>query len=324
MSDPLLRVLILLICLVTGAFFAGMETGIVSINRLRLRHLVQRKVPAALVLDQFVRKPDFFLTTTLIGTNLSYVAAAILATGLSEKLHPTWGPVASSVLLSIVILIFCEYLPKAWFQSAPARRTMPLASTLYFFSRIFRPAGWVISQILQRILPASRTPPDEGQPMVTREELIHLTDEGRRTGSLTPVESRMIRNVFEVGGRRVGEIMIPRDRILSVHETGPATEALDLARNKEAKRFPVWNDERKLFTGIVHVFDILLDPEGSQKRISDFSRPAQTVSVREEIEHIMPRMRVSRQPMMLVVDERFDVVGLVTIEDVLREIVGHS
>lgn len=322
MTEIGVRLFLFLLCLAGGAFFAGMETGIVSINRLRLRHLVQRRVPEAMVLDEFVRKPDLFLGTTLVGTNFCYVVAAIMVATLTARIHPVWGPLVGSILVSLLILVFSEYLPKAWFQSAPARRTMPMARALRFFSRVFLPASWLITRLVRFLLPKRESRTDEERPMVSREELIHLTDEGRRTGSLTPVESRMIRNVFEVGCRRVGEIMIPRNQIVSVERTQTPADVLVLARSRDMKRFPVWDDAKKSFAGIVNVFDILLDPEGETRSLADFIRPAQTVTVRETVEHIMPRMRVSRQPMTLVVDERFDVVGLVTIEDVLREVVG--
>lgn len=322
MNEVGVRLLVLAACLLGGAFFAGMETGIVSINRLRLRHLVQRRVRAAVILDEFVRQPDYFLGTTLVGTNLSYVVASVMTAALGARLHPVWGPVGGGLALSMVVLVFCEYLPKAWFQSAPARRTMPLAWLLRGFGRLFLPVGWVVTRIARAMLPGG--PADEGQPMVSREELIHLTDEGRRAGSLTPVESRMIRNVFEIGGRRVGEIMVPRDRMLQVEAGRPAGVVLEMARTREVKRLPVWDPDRGAFTGIVNIFDILLDPDGAKRPVSEFARPPQLVPVRESVEHIMPRMRVSRQPMMLVVDDRFDVVGLVTIEDVLREVVGNE
>jgi CBS domain containing-hemolysin-like protein len=318
------HLLLLGFCLAGAAFFAGIETGVVSINRLRLQHLVQRKVPAAKILEDFVRGPDLLLGTTLVGTNLCQVIVGVVAASMSARIHPYWGPVGSGVLVAGVLLVACEYLPKAWFQSYPIHRTLPLARTLRFSARLLRPISWTLSSLLRVLLPKTRDPDTDARPLVTREELIHLADEGRRSGSLTPDESRMIRNVIEIGGRKVGDIMIPRDRMLWIEAGKSAREALDLARQKNVKFLPVWNPDKNTFDRTVSIFDILIAPDIEGLPVSAFARPAQIVSIREAIEHIMPRMRVSRQSLMLVVDERFDVIGLITIEDVLREIVGTA
>ena len=324
MSEITLHFLAFVLCLLGSAFFAGMETGVVSINRLRLQHLVQRNVPAARILDEFLRGPDLLLGTTLVGTNLCHVIAGVMAASLSMRIHPQWGPVVSGFLLALILLVVGEYLPKAWFQSYPIHRTLPLAATLRFTARLLRPASWALTLLNRFLLPKARASAEDRPPLVTREELIHLADEGRRSGSLTAVESRMIHNVLEIGGRKVGEIMIPRDQMLWVDAGQPAREVLELARKKNVKQLPVWNDDKKTFDRTVNIFEILLVANIGDQPISFFAKPAQIVSIRESIEHIMPRMRISRQPMMLVVNERLDVIGLITIEDVLREIVGES
>jgi CBS domain containing-hemolysin-like protein len=319
LATPLI---LIFLCLAGGAFFAGMETGIVSINRLRLQHLVQRRVAAARILEDFVRGPDLLLGTTLVGTNLCHVIVGVVAAALSARVAPEWGPAVSGVGVAAVTLVFCEYLPKAWFQSFPIHRTLPFARALRISATVLRPFSWVLSHFLRVLLPKSRDTDADTRPLVTREELIHLAREGSRSGALTADESRMIRNVIEVGGRKVADIMIPRDRMLWIEAGKPAREALDLARQKDLKHLPVWNPAKSTFDRTVAIFDILLAPDGGDRPVSDFARPAQIVSLRESIEHIMPRMRVSRQSLMLVVDERFDVVGLITIEDVLRAVIG--
>lgn len=312
----------ILLCLAGAAFFAGVETGIVSISRLRLQHLVQRGVASARILESFVRGPDLLLGTTLVGTNLCQITVGVVAASLSARIDPEWGPPVSGIVVAAILIVFCEYLPKVWFQSYPIHRTLPFARALRVSAIVLRPFSWALSRFLRVVLPRSRDPDADSRPLVTREELIHLAREGGRSGALTADESRMIRNVIEVGGRKVADIMIPRDRMLWIEAGKPAREALALARQKDVKHLPVWNPAKGAFDRTVAIFDILLAPDGGDRPVEDFARPAQIVSIREAVEHIMPRMRVSRQSLMLVVDERFDVVGLITIEDVLRAVLG--
>ncbi len=315
--------LLLFLCLLGGAFFAGMETGIVSINRLRLRHLVIRRVRGARLLERFVRQPDWLLGTTLIGTNLCYVVASVLASRLGERAAGLRGATAAGAVLTAVVLVGCEYLPKAWFQSAPARRTLPLAPALYAFAHIFAPLRWLLSSLVGRVLGALpvRAAP---RPLLTRDDLLHLATESASSGVLTSDEVRMIRGVFELSGLTCREIMVPRDRMVTVNHDLPASELVALARARGLHRFPVWHAEKKAFVGIVHVFDVIRDPQSEGKTAASYMRPPQLVGAQLLVDHILPRMRVTRQPMVLVNDERFEVVGLITLNDVLREIVGES
>lgn len=313
---------LLLACLAGGAFFAGMETGIVSINRLRLRHLVIRRVRGAGRLERFVREPDRLLGTTLIGTNLCYVIASVEAARLGEEAAGLRGAALAGAALTAVILVACEYLPKAWFQSAPARRTLPLAPVLSAFAWIFWPFRWLLSSVVGGVLGALpvRAAP---RPLLTRDDLLHLTTESASSGVLTADEVRMIRGVFELSGRTCGDIMVPRDRMVTVNHDLPAPQLVELARARRLHRFPVWNAEKKAFVGIVHVFDVVRDSRHAERTVEAYLRPPQLISARLLVDHVLPRMRVTRQPMVLVNDDRFEVVGLITLDDVLNEIVGE-
>lgn len=317
-----LSVILLLVCLVLSAFFAGMETGVIAINRLRLRHLVRWNARGAAATQYFISKTDRLLGTTLVGTNLCHVVASILTAALAARaLGARWAWVGS-VLLTLIVLVGCEYLPKAWFQSHPAQRVLPFAGLLKVFARIFAPVGRTLTGLVTLVVRPARDRAAMPRPMVSREELLHLAGEGARSGVLTPHEHRMIHGVFELNVKRVAHIMIPRDHMVCVPASMSADAFLDLARDKVFNRYPVYEDEPKRFVGVVHIFDVLADPENARKTVEDFMRPPQFVNGYTSVDHLLPRMRVTKQPMVLVTNERFDVVGLVTLEDVIEEIVG--
>jgi putative hemolysin len=319
-----LEILLLLFCLVGSAFFAGIETGIISINRLRLQHLVRRQVPGAQIIRHFLTHSDLLLGTTLIGTNLLHVVSAVLAASIGHRLFGGAGAAAAGVLLAIVILVFCEYIPKAWFQAAPARRTIPFARLLRTASWILRPFTFVVNAIIRGILPRRDAKTVDDKMLVTREELLHLAREGEQSGVLTPHESEMIHGVFELTHKTCSVLMTPRDKMAVVQATATPDEILALARTREFNRLPVFDAAQKSFVGIVHVFDILADDAPGGKTAADYMRPPQLVASYLPVDHLLPRMRVTRLPLFLVTDDRYEVIGLITLEDVLREVTGED
>ena len=314
----------ILFCMFWSAFFAGMETGVISINRLRLRHLALHNAPGARTLERFLARPDRLLGTTLIGTNLFHVVISVLAANIGYRAFGTSGAAVSGVAVTVLLLVCCEYLPKAWFQSSPVARALPLAGLLEAASRILRPLSWLITRVVDTVLRTRRRDEAGTDPFLTREELLHLTLEGASSGALTKDESRMIHGVFEVAGRRCADVMVPRARMLAVDHDRTTDDLLALAREKSVSRFPVWNREQRRYTGVINIFDVLSDEHSGGRSVRDYMRPPQFVPAHAPVDHVMPRMRVARQPLMLVTDERFEVVGLVTLDDVMDEIVGYK
>lgn len=318
------EILLLLFCLACGAFFAGMETGIISINRLRLQHLVRRQIRGAATIRHFLTQSDLLLGTTLIGTNLSYVVSSVLAASIGRRLFGAPGAAIAGGLLVVVVLVFCEYIPKAWFQAAPSRRVLPFAGVLRVASWILRPFSAVVTTLLRWALPRHDAKHVEDKMLVTREELLHLAREGARSGVLTSDESKMIHGVFDLTHKTCGTLMTPRDKMAVVPATATPDEILALARQREFNRLPVYDPDQKTFVGVVHVFDVLADDAPAGKTAADYMRPPQLVASYLPVDHLLPRMRVTRQPLFLVTDDRYEVIGLITLEDVLREVTGED
>ncbi len=316
-----LEIVLLVLCLFASWFFSGIETGIISINRLRLRHMVRRKVPGSDILQSFLQKPDSLFGTTLVGTNIAHTIAAVIAASLGLHWMGAEGTWITSAAITVIILVFCEYFPKAWFQSFPARRCLPFARLLNVLRLILMPIGKPLMMLVKIMIPI-RDSSLENQPFITRDEIIHLAGEGKASGFLTPEEHRMIHEVMQLKTKPCREIMTPRDRIVYIAHDAPVRELLELARVKEVDRVPVFDREKNAFVGIINVADILMEDGMEKRKISEFMRPPQFVADYTPVDHVLPRMRVTRQPMVLVTDERFEVIGLVALEDVLEEIVG--
>lgn len=319
-----LEIFLLLFCLAGTAFFAGVETGVISINRLRLQHLVRRQVPGAKTIRYFLTHADVLLGTTLIGTNLLQVVSAVLAASIGQRVHGASGATLAGVLLLVVTLVFCEYVPKAFFQAAPARRTLPFAGLLRTAAWVLRPFSFFVNLIIRLTLPRRDAKEVEDKLLVTREELMHLAREGVQSGVLSKHESEMIHGVFELTHKTCGTLMTPRDKMAVVPATATPAEILALARTREFNRLPVYDAAQKSFVGVVHVFDVLADDAPDGKTAADYMRPPQLVASYLPVDHLLPRMRVTRLPLFLVTDDRYEVIGLITLEDVLREVTGED
>ena len=319
-----LQLVLLALCLLCGAFFAGVETGVISINRLRLQHLVRRQVKGAATIRHFLTRSDLLLSTTLIGTNLSYVVSSVLAAAIGHRLGGAFGTALAGVLLVVVVLFFCEYIPKAWFQAAPARRTLPFAGLLRASAVLLWPLSFIVNTIIRWSMPRRGAQKPDDKMLVSREELLHLAREGAQSGVLTKHESEMIHGVFELTHKTCASLMTPRDKMAVVLSTATPEEVLALARVREFNRLPVYDPAQKSFVGVVHVFDLLADDAPAGKTAADYMRPPQLVAAYLPVDHLLPRMRVTRLPLFLVTDDRYEVIGLITLEDVLREVTGED
>jgi putative hemolysin len=315
--------MLIVFCMAGAAFFSGMETGIISINRMRLRHAVRQGADWAVRLQGFLLQPDRLLGTTLTGTNLCVVVGTVTGTSLAVKWLGPHGEYAATVLLSLVILIFCEYLPKAWFHGRPMRRSRMLLPALQAGELILRPVTCLVLHFSRVLLPGLTTPFSVRGPLVTREDLKSLAREGEKDGVLSPRERWMINRVFELSARTVAEVMVPRISMETVFDDTTVREFYELARRSDVTRMPVVSRETGAFTGIVNIFYVVSrQPSDLDRPVSAFARPPLFLRDNTPVDEIFPRLRRFRQPMGLVQDQEGVVVGLVTTEDILQEIVG--
>ena len=316
---------LILICMLGAAFFSGVETGVISIHRMRLRHRVKEGKPEARVLQGFIDNPDRLLGTTLVGTNICVVITSILSASLAgHYLPPRWSEIVSTLGMSALLLVFSEYIPKAWFQGKPMERCNRFAGILHLSSLILRPVSAILTGLTTLFLPRQSKAKGQQRLLNTREELQHLAHEGEQNGVLSHKERVMIHRVFELCAKRAGQIVIPRSDMITVASTATISELFKIARESNFTRMPVYDERTKKFVGIINIFDVLSTQSAdSTQKVTDFARTPLFIPREMPVDDILPRLRLSRQPMCLVTDKEAEVVGLITTEDVLEEIVGQ-
>jgi len=319
------HLVLIVLCMLGAAFFAGIETGVISINRLRLKHRIDKGERWAIIIDEFLEQPDRLLGTTLVGVNICIVIASIEAAVLGEHYFQKWGEAVAGVLMTILILVLSEYIPKAWFQGDPIERCRPYTPMLRISHIVLRPFIAMVNGITALFIPGPTNGGAEKKNVVTKDELDILATESAAHGQLSPRQRIMIHRVVELSSKTVRQIMTAHGRIISIDATATAAEFLKLSRETKFTRIPVWDAGAGAYTGIVSLFDVLAEPADRHGvAAATFARPVTLIPETTPVTEIFPRLRVSRQPLCLVTNAQNEVVGLVTTEDVLQSIVGTS
>ncbi len=305
-------------------FFSGSETGLISINRIKLRHLVYAKIKVASQLQELLNRPDRFLGTTLVGTNISVIIASCLFANLIVQRIGVGYEWLTTVCLAPFILIFGEILPKSIFRQTADRIILRLVPLLRFFSIFLFPVVWLVSSISNLILlPISGfAKPTKKSPFVTREELRYLVQESEREGVIEPHERSLIYSIFDFSTKKVKDIMIPLKKMVSLDSQKTVEDLRQLVRKTRYARIPIYEKQSGNFAGIINIFDCIYEKTPT-KTLSGLVRPVMFLSQDEPIDRVLLALQLKHQQMAVLVDKAEKAVGLVTIEDLLEEIVGE-
>ena len=304
------------------AFFSGSEMCVISVNRIKMEQLAQSKVAQAVILKKMLRSPDRLLSTTLVGTNLSVViSSAIFTAFITATLGRGYGWL-TSVVMTPVILIFGEAIPKAVARFYADRITFRIARVLHFFSFVFWPVVMLVSSISRIIIfPLKGKEIARKSLFVSREELKLLIKEGKQE-AIKPHERAIIHRIFEFGSKKVKEIMVPIKDVVSIDSSGSLSRLNELSRTSGFSRILVYQGEKHNIIGFANVFDALYEKDKFAK-VLDCLRPALYVSCESSIDRVFFSLQLKRMQVAVLLDEKNRHVGMITFKDLLDEIVGE-
>jgi putative hemolysin len=308
-------------CWVVSFFFNGIESGLLSIDPVRLRQNVKRRAPAALRLNRLLKHPERLLVTVLLFTNAADILGLLL---LTRQLVHSFGYAGYLVALIIafpVYLLLLSVLPKSLFRRFPFRALARLAGVLEFVSILFSPLLELGAWLGRLLLPDRAA--KHARLFAGREELKQITIQSEREGSLTATERAMIHNVVDFRGVKVRDVMLPVPRVVAVRPNASIQEALDLSASSGVDRLPVITPEGQPI-GLVNVLDILLEQDGENKPLSSYIRRIVTTNEEEPAYRIAQQLRAARLGLAAVLDGKKKIRGIVTVEDLIRRLVSSS
>jgi putative hemolysin len=315
---------ILAVCTILSGFFSGSETALIGISRERV-HLLAALGPRGQRLEQLVSDPERMLSTLLVANNAVNVLSASIATILFVSLiGETWGPWIATGFMTALLLIFGEITPKTIAARYPEEFSLRVAGPIWKLSIVLAPIASFFSAITQVILRMLGIDSDNGSSGVTEDDIRALAELGHRGGHIEDAEREIIDAVFNLADRSVRDVMTPRLDIVTLSLPLSATAIRQAVSETGHSRFPVSPEDLDELTGIVHVKDLLQHPEHNEERdLNSLIRPPAYVPETMSILDTLEDMRARRNGMAVVVDEHGGVEGIVTIKDLVSELVGE-
>jgi CBS domain containing-hemolysin-like protein len=311
------------VCVLTEAFFSGTEMAMVSVNRARLRQRAGEGERGAQLVEQLLARPQVMLATTLLGTNLGTVTFSVTVALYLVGSQADSGELLAIGVVTPTTLLFGEMVPKTLFQQYADQLAPRLAYPLTVASLILRPAVWVMSGMagfMSRLLGIERE-----RAFVTREELALLIEgDGSPRSEIKEHEREMIANVLDLTDQEVGDVMVPLSEVTALPEDTTVAEAIAVVADKQHSRMPIYRSRVDDIVGVLHAFDMLQVPPSERERpVGELARQVRFVPTSQRAVDLLVELQGTGKQMAVVVDEYGGAIGVVTIEDILEEIVGE-
>ncbi len=324
---------VLLLCLLGIGFFSSSEAAIISVNKLRIASLAEKGSRSAQAVQRLVSQHDrLFGTILLLENALIVIATAIftvLATRYLRSAESEWPVAVASLVMTFLIVVFTRIAPKTFAAQHSERYAMGVARPMMAIMALASPAVWAVTGLTNALVAGTNRilrMGDRTTSLATRDEIRLLVDVGQAAGDLASDETEMIQSIFALGDTIARAIMVPRIDMVTLGDDATFEEALHLALTEGHSRIPVYHETLDHITGILYVKDLLafLTTEERPKRIPrTFLRPAFFIPESKRVDELLREMRRDRLPMAVVMDEYGGTAGLLTIEDILEEIVGE-
>lgn len=309
--------LAVLACFFVSFIFSGTEAGLLSVNRVRLKHRLKHRDKAAIILNRLLEQPERSLVTVLLVTNLMNIFAMTLAT---QQFFSYFGNAGYLVALGVflpVYLVGLELLPKSLFRRFPYRSLAAICGPLRVADVILSPLHFIGARIAHVLVGDQKT--GRAKLFVAREDFKYLTIESERQGTLGKDERQMIHNVVDFRAIKASDVMLPLANVQTIPASAPISELIERSRHVNIDRWPLTNEAGEI-VGLVNVLDVALD--GRLRSIAEsYQRRIVKVNSDEPAYSIVRKLRAARVTMAVVLDSTGKQIGVVTWEDLIRRLV---
>lgn len=316
---------ILLSLLVLSFFFSASETSIIGLNKLRMHHMLQKGVKGARRVHRLASKIDKVIAAILIGNNLVNIAISSIVTGIFVQIYGyKWGVIVATFMTTMVLLVFCEVTPKIFSAKHTEKMAIFTAPFMGLVLIIFKPLIIFfigISNLILRIFGLSAI---KKSPLITEEELRSMIEVGQQEGVLSEDQRRMLHRIFEFGDTQLLEIMVPKEEIVAVDINTNSDNLLNIFVEQGHARLPVYRGSKDHIVGIIYAQDLLyIMREKGLFLLQDLLHEVCFVSSTTRVNDLLNRFQAEKRQIAIVVDKDKKTLGLVTLEDLVEEIVGE-
>ncbi len=320
-------IIIIILFILLSAFFAGMETGLISLDRLKLEQDAKNSKKKMQMLE-FLKKPDKLFGTTLFGNNISLVIVSSLTIlflkFLRQKDMMKITDHTGTLIVAGILLIFAEIIPKALYREHPNRMVEQNFGMLKFFSILFSPFTKIVTYINIRVSRIFHLKETDNLMKVTRKDLSFMVSESETyEGELETNQKELLEEALEFGELKAGNVMRHRTDIVAFEQKTAISEVISLAREVGYTRFPVYNEDLDNISGILIIYDLLNCENIEEEKAEDFLRPMLFVPETMNVDTLLAEMQAKKRSMTIVVDSYGGTAGMITIEDIMEELVGE-
>ena len=321
-SGDVTQLIILIILLMLSAFFSSAETALTTVNRIRIRSLADDGSKRAKTVLKITDNSGKMLSAILIGNNIVNVAAASITTSLAYSLGGSAVAIANAVI-TVAILLFGEITPKTTATIHAEKLALIYAPIISIFMKIMTPVIFIINGLSNAVLLLLRIDPNAKNQTMTENELRTIVDVSHEDGVIESDEKEMIYNVFDLGDAKAKDVMVPRVHVTFADVNTTYEELIEIFREDKFTRLPIFEDSTDNVIGTINMKDLLLFDNTKEFHIRDILREAYFTYEYKNISELLVEMREASFNIAIVLDEYGDTAGLITLEDILEEIVGE-
>lgn len=321
MENGSISLIIIIICVMMSAYFSATETAFSSLNKIRIKNMAEKGNKKAALVMKLSENYDSLLSTILIGNNIVNISCASLATVLFVKwLGNDAGPSVSTAVTTVIVLIFGEVSPKSIAKEAPEKFAMFSAPFLRILTVLFTPFNFLFKQWKKLLSKVFKSEEDKG---ITEEEFLSIVEEAEEDGGINEQESMLIQNAIDFTEQEAIDVLTPRIDIIGIPTTATKEDIAQIFAETSYSRLPLYEDTIDHIVGIIYHKDFHNHIYNTDKDISEIVRPAIFVPQSKKIGVLLKELQQKKSHIAVVLDEYGGTVGIVTLEDILEELVGE-
>ncbi|MDO4453977.1 MAG: hemolysin family protein [Eubacteriales bacterium] len=322
-SSDAIQLVIIAVLVLLSAFFSSAETALTTVNKLRIKTLADQGDKRAVTLLKVTEDPGKMLSAILIGNNIVNISASSLTTTWITGLFGNAAVGISTGVLTLIILIFGEITPKTMATVHAEKLGLAYSGIIYFLVRIMTPLIFIVNKLANGVLKLLRIDSSQSGNAITEHELRTIVDVSHEEGVIESDERQMIYNVFDFGDSQAKDIMIPRVDMVSIDIHSTYQEIIEVFKREKFTRLPVYEKSPDNVVGLINVKDLLLYSPTDEFNIQDIMRKPHFTYEFKKTSELMMEMRQYSINFTIVLDEYGATAGLITLEDLLEEIVGE-